>query len=523
MGNRRLFLRGLFVVGLVAALCTCGLAAQQSENQNQNQNQNQGAATQQNQNQTAPSAGAQPGAQTPTSPSAPSLQAMTLVRSSDLVGKELKSTQGDNLGVIHDLVLTSDYQQVSYAALSSGGVFGINSRLYAIPWQALKVDSRGNVTTSLTRDQLKQSPGFTNTSWPSQPDMRLIGASAGAPGSSTPGSSTPRSSIPGSSTPGASASSSAPAGSAPGSSASASAAQPGQSPSAAAGQDVQMFRVSRLIGTEVKNPQDQDLGDIEDLAINATDGHVVYDIIAFGGVAGVGEKFAAVPSNAIRIQPQTHVALLNATRSTLDSVAFNPADWSKLSSPDYMQRLSKVFPAAPAGSALGYVPPQTPQTQFIADERAWGAEGAHARSFNPANVKTIQGTVQSVGTFKPEGATAGFAGGLRLRVKTSDGNLVTVYAGPTSSAEKNNFFVKSGDQITITGSESKIGPRTVIVASELKKGSQTLQLRDKSGKPLWTMGGASSPAGQPGARPGSSQRPGATGQNPPSNRTQPPQ
>ena len=47
-----------------------------------------------------------------------------LHRTSKLIGKEVKNTQNENLGSIHDLVLTSDHQQVSYAALSSGGTCG---------------------------------------------------------------------------------------------------------------------------------------------------------------------------------------------------------------------------------------------------------------------------------------------------------------------------------------------------------------------------------------------------------------
>jgi hypothetical protein len=66
---------------------------------------------------------------------------------------------------------------------------------------------------------------------------------------------------------------------------------------------------------------------------------------------------------------------------------------------------------------------------------------------------------------------------------------VAVYAGPVSFAEQKDFFVMPGDQITITGSETKIRSRSVILASELKKGDKTLELRDKSGKPLWSMGG----------------------------------
>ena len=62
-----------------------------------------------------------------------------------------------------------------------------------------------------------------------------------------------------------------------------------------------------------------------------------------------------------------------------------------------------------------------------------------------------------------------------------------VYAGPRWYAEQKNFFITPGDEITVTGSESTIRSRTVILASELKKGNQTLELRDKSGKPMWPM------------------------------------
>ncbi len=203
--------------------------------------------------------------------------------------------------------------------------------------------------------------------------------------------------------------------------------------------------------------------------------------------------------------------MLNASRQTLESAVFKAGDLASLSSPEQMQRLTKLFPAAPAGSALGYVPPSS-QMQSMADEKAWGAESQIGKSFNASNVKTIKGTVENVGSFQPEGAAAGASGGLRLRVKTADGTLATVYAGPRSYADKNNFYVAPGDEITITGSESKIGSRSVIVASQLGKGSQTLQLRDKSGKPLWTTG-PSSTYTQPGAQPGSSQTSGAPNQS----------
>jgi hypothetical protein len=75
---------------------------------------------------------------------------------------------------------------------------------------------------------------------------------------------------------------------------------------------------------------------------------------------------------------------------------------------------------------------------------------------------------------------------------------VTVYAGPISFAEQKDFYVMPGDKITITGSETKIRGRMVVLASELKTDGKTLELRDKSGKPLWSMGAMGGPS-SPGA------------------------
>jgi sporulation protein YlmC with PRC-barrel domain len=465
MRNQRILWTGLLVVSLVAALCAYALAAESATAGKQ------GAAAQPGASQ----AGAAP-ARTPSSETG---REMMLERTSQMIGKEVKDAQGQNLGVIRDIVLTPNYEQVSYVALSAPGTFTASSRLYAIPWQALHVGPKGEITTSITPAHLKQATGFTSNDWPSHADMGLAGAGAasreaasaseGAAGTEKAGSSA-------TATPPA-----APAGK-----------------MAMGNQAIQWQRVTHLTGLEVKNPQNQDLGDIEDFAINTSNGHVVYDIISLSAATGTaaGEKFAAVPASAVRIEPQNHVALLNATLQTLESVAFAPNQFPNLGSPEYMTRLSKLFPAAPAGSALGYTPPE-PKTQLIANERAWGAEGPHGRAFNPSTVKTITGTIESVGGFKPQGAPAGASPGLRLRVKTTEGQTVIVYAGPAAYAERRGFFVMPGDQISITGSETKMRGHTVVLASEVKKGSETLELRDKSGKPLWSMGPSGPAAGAP--------------------------
>jgi sporulation protein YlmC with PRC-barrel domain len=458
MSGTRRFISGLLVVSVVAMLCSYAWAQPKP-----GQTASQPAGT-------APQRQAMSPAQM-----APGNEEMVLVKTNQLIGKEVKNPQGEKLGVIHDIVLTPDCQEASYVALSYGGAFGFGGKLHAIPWQALHIGPNGEATLSATKQQLQEATSFSKDDWPSRGNSQWLGTRA--MGESRM-SQTPSQSM---------------------------AAQ-----GMATNREIQMRRVTHLTGTEVKNPESQDLGDIEEFVMNVPNGRIEYDVISFGGIVGIGEKYAAVPTNAVQLQPQNHAALLNTTKQTLESVAFSPSDFPNLRSPEYIQRLSKLFPATPAGSALGYVPSESSQAMTdTADAEAWGAGSRHAMSFNPDSVKTITGTVESVGNFKPQSARAGAARGLRLRVKTSEGNLVTVYAGPEFYAEQKDFFVMPGDEITVTGSETTIRFRHVILASELKKGGETLELRDKNGKPLWPVRssqGETSPSQSSTMMPGESNR-----------------
>src|SRR6056297_1351897 len=95
---------------------------------------------------------------------------------------------------------------------------------------------------------------------------------------------------------------------------------------------------------------------------------------------------------------------------------------------------------------------------------------------------TIEGTVKSVGSFKPQ---TDAASGLRLKVDTKDGQSVTVYGGPKDFAMDQGLKIKRGDRISITGSKTKVDQKTAIMASEIEGRGKTIKLRDKNGTPQW--------------------------------------
>jgi sporulation protein YlmC with PRC-barrel domain len=55
------------------------------------------------------------------------------------------------------------------------------------------------------------------------------------------------------------------------------------------------IRASRVIGTEVKDSQGNVLGKIEDVVLDKTDNAVMFAVVGFGGVLGIGEKYHPLP------------------------------------------------------------------------------------------------------------------------------------------------------------------------------------------------------------------------------------
>lgn len=61
-----------------------------------------------------------------------------------------------------------------------------------------------------------------------------------------------------------------------------------------------VHRASDLVGTKVKNPEGEDLGEIEDLVLSP-DGHISYAVLSFGGFMDIGDKLFALPWHCLGV------------------------------------------------------------------------------------------------------------------------------------------------------------------------------------------------------------------------------
>ena len=54
--------------------------------------------------------------------------------------------------------------RIGYAVLSYGGFLGMGDRLFAVPWQALRLDTQNKrFTLNANKDRLKNAPGPVDT------------------------------------------------------------------------------------------------------------------------------------------------------------------------------------------------------------------------------------------------------------------------------------------------------------------------------------------------------------------------
>ena len=89
-----------------------------------------------------------------------------------LVGNDVCNHKGEDLGDIKEIMLDMRSGRVAYGVLSFGGFLGMGEKLFAVPWNALILDTKNKrFELKVERDRLKDAPGFDKTQWPDMADQ----------------------------------------------------------------------------------------------------------------------------------------------------------------------------------------------------------------------------------------------------------------------------------------------------------------------------------------------------------------
>jgi sporulation protein YlmC with PRC-barrel domain len=94
-----------------------------------------------------------------------------LMGADTLIGNDVCNKDGIELGEIKEIMLDVSSGRVSYAVLSFGGFLGMGEKLFAVPWNALNLDTDNKrFVLNVSKDQLKEAPGFDKNHWPDMAD-----------------------------------------------------------------------------------------------------------------------------------------------------------------------------------------------------------------------------------------------------------------------------------------------------------------------------------------------------------------
>lgn len=94
-----------------------------------------------------------------------------VLSASTLKGDPVRNPHGEDLGKIEELMIDLDRGRVAYAVLSFGGFLGMGDKLFAIPWEALAVDTtEKRFVLNVNKELLERAPGFDKDNWPDMAD-----------------------------------------------------------------------------------------------------------------------------------------------------------------------------------------------------------------------------------------------------------------------------------------------------------------------------------------------------------------
>ena len=111
------------------------------------------------------------------------------------------------------------------------------------------------------------------------------------------------------------------------------------------------YEVGEIVGSHVKNLQGEELGRIHDFVIDSN-GRIAFGILAYGGFMGMGEKFVAIPFNALTYDRVQKHLVLDISKEKLESAP--SFERSELLNPKWAEDTYKYFGLQPYWTEGGY-------------------------------------------------------------------------------------------------------------------------------------------------------------------------
>ena len=107
-------------------------------------------------------------------------------------------------------------------------------------------------------------------------------------------------------------------------------------------------KASSIIGTDVVNPNGDNLGDIKEVVIDPNTGKVAYAVVSFGGFLTMGEKLFAIPLSSFKYDPTENEYVLDISKERLEAApGFDADHWPSMSDEKWNRDVYKYYERQP--------------------------------------------------------------------------------------------------------------------------------------------------------------------------------
>jgi len=97
-----------------------------------------------------------------------------MIAATSIIGDKIIGTDRKELGKIEEIIMDLSAGTLTYAVMSTGGVFGLGDKFFAVPFSSLTYDIDEKVFyLDMDKQRLKKLPGFNKSEWPRRADWPL--------------------------------------------------------------------------------------------------------------------------------------------------------------------------------------------------------------------------------------------------------------------------------------------------------------------------------------------------------------
>ena len=249
---------------------------------------------------------------------------MSYMRASRLMGKSIRNAQGQDLGQLDDMVVDITKNRIHYAIVERGGILGIGEKAIAVPISQFRIGAReGDLVLNMTEQQLKDSPGLErDVEWNDPRTWDNIGQyyhrTLGMP---------------------------------------------------ATGTDGRFQRASDVLGMDVLDRTGDEVGEIEDLVVNLSNGSIHYAVLEFDRAWNPNDKLVALPMSSLRPEARGNDLTINMTREQLaNAPSFDTRQWPNMADSNFRNRVATFGRDTVGMDRGGTAAPTTVTTILIVDE-----------------------------------------------------------------------------------------------------------------------------------------------------------